>query len=129
MKVIRHITSAQRRWERQQEQQALADFRAMPPEERQRMLEGLRRMTDHHRARDARSEGRETMTVADARAYVGGLRRTKQYRRSYWYVVVMDAGERPTGFNMARTYQQATGIARGHQSIGRPVAIVHGRDC
>lgn len=45
MKVIRHITATQRRWERKQEREAIAEFRAMSDDERKRILEALRRMT------------------------------------------------------------------------------------
>lgn len=51
MTIIRHVWPREKQLEAAQTRKALAEFRAMPPEERQRMLEGLRKMTNTKKAK------------------------------------------------------------------------------
>jgi len=63
-----------------------------------------------------------------ARTYVGGLRRTNQYRRSYWYLVVFDVdSQMPRGHQLHQTRNLA--INRAFRDFNGNSVIVKGSNC
>lgn len=82
--------------------------------------------SSEHPATTIQRDRRDWATVT-ARAYVASLRRTDQYRKSYWYIVVFDEASAPRGHQMHLTRNSA--INRALRDFNGNSVIVKGSDC